>query len=65
LAALANNLSPEKSTATKTPEPMEEGRGGGQNAQRVLTPVDKMEVSSAKVCNIIAISVFFVFIVLF
>jgi hypothetical protein len=37
----ANNPTPEKSTVTKPPEPMEEDHGGGQDPHRVLAPVRK------------------------
>jgi hypothetical protein len=34
-------LTPEKSTATKPPEPMEEDHGGGQDPHRVVAPTKK------------------------
>jgi hypothetical protein len=40
----ANNTASEKFTVTKPPEPMEEGRGGGQDSHRVVAPVKKDEI---------------------
>jgi hypothetical protein len=37
----ANNQTPENSTVTKPPEPMEESHVGGQNPHRVIEPVRK------------------------
>jgi hypothetical protein len=37
----SNNPTPEKSTVTKPPEPMEEDHGGGQDQHRVVAPVKK------------------------
>jgi hypothetical protein len=37
----ATNITPEKSTVTKPPEPMDKGHGGGQYPHRVVASVKK------------------------
>jgi hypothetical protein len=41
----ANNSTPERSTVTKLPEPMEEDHGRGQDPHRVVPPVKKKKIS--------------------